>query len=43
MSSRPQTVRLVIEQAPTGMVARSPAAAEMIGLRTAPRPQKAKL
>lgn len=43
VSRSTQTVRLVIESAPTGMVARSPAASSMIGMRTAPRPQKAKL
>ena len=43
VSGRAQTVRLVIEQAPTGMVARSPAAANFIGMKAAPAPQKAKL
>ena len=42
MSQRPQTVRIVLEQAAPSL-ARMPAASNLIGLKAAPKPHTAKL
>lgn len=41
-ASRPQTVRIVLEQAPASMVARAAPDLSMIGKKEADKPQKAK-
>lgn len=42
VSQRPQTVRIVLEQAAPSL-SRMPAASNLIGLKAAPKPQTAKL